>query len=319
MTQTVFTNITRAIVDFFFASDSAYGNQIILICCWMIIVLYFLYLLFTIFYHETLRAVKFIQSLWSFESAWEDSKPVWGKAILAISKRPQNILIKIFDEDGNYVDSQISAKGIFGFQVEPGKYYLEVESAKFSLNCIKFNGKILKFHSKLTINDATNDKIDLYLDDLNVNYEFQPRSIIAFDNLIKSLSASIIFITAGTSLIIFASLLRGRPVAGYQIAAIAIVVAGLYLDTRKKITLNLLLSDRNNPVEGALVKIQDSFGKVTYLSSDKYGRSRWRFVKGKYRIEANKIGFSKVLTEFMPLNKTTDKKRISLEFKKDLS
>lgn len=319
MTQTVLLNITRAIVDFFFASHSATVNQIILICCWILIVLYFLYLLFTIFYDETLRAIKFIQDLSSFETSWDDSKPAWGKAVLALNKQPQNILVKIFDEDGNYVDSQISVKGNFGFHVEPGKYYLEIESTKFSLNCIKFNGKILKFNSKLTINNSAEDKIDLYLDNLSVNYKFQPKSIIAFDNLIKSLSASIIFITSGSLVVVFLSLLQGRPVAGYQIAVLILVIVGLLLDLEKKFTLNMVFNDRDKPVEGALIKIRDSYGKVTYLSSDRFGRSRWRFAKGEYRIEANKIGYSKVMTEFMPLNKTTDKKRVSLEFKKDLS
>lgn len=319
MTQNILSDITRAIVNFFFASNSATENQIILICCWILIFLYSLYLLFTIFYDETLRAIKFIQDLTSFQSSWDNSKPNWGKAMVAINKRSQNILIKIFDEDGNFVDSQISARGNFGFNVEPGKYYLEIESAKFALNCIKINDKIVKSVAKLIINDSTKTKIDIYLDNLNVNYDFQPKSIVAFDNLIKSISASIIFITVCALAVIFLVLLRSQPVAGYQIVVIALIIIGLYLDIRKKFTLNLVFNDRDKPVEGALVKIKDNSGKITYLSTDKFGRSRWRFAKGKYRIEANKIGFSKVLTEYIPLNKLTSKKRILLEFKKDLS
>lgn len=319
MTQTFFSSISMSVADFFFASSGGAENQIVMIGCWILIVIYSLYLLFTIFYHETLGTVNFLQGLCSSDSTWNKSQPLWGKSILAINRKPQNVIIKIVDEDGNYIDSQITSKGNFGFKVEPGIYFLELESAKYSVNCIKYNGKILKSNSRIVVRDSEQEKIDVYLDTLNVNYDFSPKSINAFDNLIKGISSSIIMITIATFAIIFLSLLRGREIAGYQMLVLIFVLVGLYLDIRKKYTLNLVFSDRGRPVGEALVKVKDAFGKVTYLSTDKFGRARWRFARGKYRVEATKTGFSKVVTELYSLNRSTDKKRIALEFKKDLS
>lgn len=319
MTQIILGSTTRAIVNFFFTNNNSVENEVILICCWILIALYFLFLLFTIFYFETLTCIKFLQDLFTSDSPWDKSKPLWGKTFLAINKKPQNIVVNIFDEEGNFIDSQISSRGNFGFSVEPGRYYLEIESSRFSLNCIKFNGKVLKADSKIRVTDPLKEKIDLYLDNLNVNYDFQPKTITAFDNLIKSLYSSIVFLTAGTIVLLLFALLRGSKVAGYQLIVIILVLLGLTLELRRKFTLNLLFINKGKPVENALIKVKDSIGKVTYLATDKHGRSRWRFPKGKYRVEATKIGFSKAIIEHIAINHITDKKQILVEFVKDLS
>ncbi|PIT97479.1 hypothetical protein COT77_01155 [Candidatus Berkelbacteria bacterium CG10_big_fil_rev_8_21_14_0_10_41_12] len=314
-----FTNSLRE-TFLMLVKDGQVRSPVLEIFAWAVIVIFIIYYFgSTSLYRSLYNFISSAKSPFLSRKSWNRKMPRWGKVHSILAQRPiEGILIKVYSSEGELIATQLSGiGGNFGFDLLPGRYFLEIESRTHGINYLIFGTK-KSYRNEIVIkNDSRKFKMDIYLDNLISQGAIDVDNIRNLNNILIAFYFSLeLVLVIGTINALFSWLvLHYLPIYIALVFVIFWVVVILY--RKNMFLLNILIAVGVKPIEGVAITVRDSSGKIlSYLGTDSRGRARQLLPQGKYRLEILNAVNGKIVTGYYPLNKNTDKKRILISLGK---
>jgi len=265
--------------------------------------------------------------------AWPKERPAWGIVYDAVTKKPlQRVIMRIYSEpDGKARDVQTSnERGEFGFLVPRGKYSIIASASGYSfpthIIVADTDGKYHHLYrgGKIFISASTKGNIEKA--PIQINIPLDPSRLPTFDiavvgflSVLNKFTSTIRYpiMIIGTLASVYLVVKYSRFIDWFILALYVILWALELRDALRKKAYGLILDERGNPVDLAIVRIVNMRGKImtTVVTGDD-GKFQASVNPGTYRFDVVKPGYTSTRSEPYRILKLQDLHRVKLRLEK---